>query len=49
MVHSKLILDKRRQRKDSTYRIALRVTFKRIPILIGSDYCVSESEWDEEN
>jgi len=49
MIYSKLILDKRRQRNDSTYRITLRITFKRTPITIGSDYCVSEEEWDEEN
>ncbi len=49
MIYSKLVLDKRRLRSDSTYRITLRVTYKRTPLLIGSDYCVSESEWDEEN
>lgn len=49
MICSKLVLDKRRLRSDSTYRITLRVTYKRTPLLIGSDYCVSESEWDEEN
>ncbi|MBP7077269.1 MAG: hypothetical protein KBB11_09515, partial [Bacteroidales bacterium] len=49
MVFTKLMLDKRRQRSDSTYRISLRITHKRIPIMIGSDYCVSTFDWDEEN
>lgn len=47
--HVKIILDKRRKREDGAYRIAIRLTHNRIPLILGLDYVCEEENWDDEH
>ncbi len=44
----RIILDKRREKKDGTYPIAFRVLHGRIQSTIGSGYSVHEEYWDKQ-
>lgn len=48
-VIAKIILDRRRPRRNNTYPLYLRVWFKRTNINISMGYTISEDDWDDTN
>lgn len=50
MIHDKvsisIILDKRRQKKDKTYPVKIRATFKGQPRYYGTGHDLTESDFD---
>lgn len=46
---TKIVLDKRRAKKDNTYPLSLRITHKRCPLNITLQYAVDEKDFDTVN
>ncbi len=48
-VIAKIILDRRRPRRNNTYPLYLRIWFKRSNVNISLGYTLSSDDWDETN